>query len=115
MPSHATDMREEPAADELIEKTERRAAGEQVATVRAAVVAERDRLRDLIAHERRAHRHATAEGFADRDEMRLQPQRREVEGITGAAEAALHFIGDEQRARLRARLSDRFAERRRER
>ena len=88
----------QPAADQLVEEAQRRAAGEQVAAVGAAVIAERDRVRDLLADERRADRHAAAERLAERDQVRLQAERREVERVAGAAEAALHFVGDEQRA-----------------
>ena len=79
------------------------------------MIAERDRVRDLLTDERRADRHAAAERLADRDEVRLDAERGEVERIAGAAEAALHFVGDEQRAGLRARFGDRAGEGRRQR
>ena len=96
----ASDVREQPAADELVEHAERGAAGEQVAAVGGAVIAERNRVGDLLADERRADRHAAAERLADRHQVRLQAERREVERVAGPAEAALYFVGDEQRAGL---------------
>ena len=100
---------------DLVEDAERRAAGEQVAAVGAAVIAERDGVGDLLADQRRADRHAAAERLADGDQMRLEAERREVERMSGAAEAALDFVGDEERAGLRARFVDRRGERRRQR
>ena len=79
------------------------------------MIAERDRVGDLLADQRGADRHAAAERLADRHQVRLQAERLEVERIAGAAEAALHFVGDEQRAGLRARFGDRGGERRRQR
>jgi hypothetical protein len=35
--------------------------------------------------------------------MRLQAERREMEWHTGTSQAALHFVGDEESARLRGR------------
>ena len=49
--------------------------------------------------ERRADRNAAAKRFAHRDQVRLEAQRAEVERLSGASEAALDFVGNEQRAR----------------
>ena len=46
----------------------------------------------------------------DRDQVRLEAQRAEVERLSGPSEAALDFVGDEQRSGLRARLVDGFGE-----
>ena len=62
-PAH---VRDQAAADQLVEDAERRTAGQQVAAVRAAVVAERDRCRDLLADEGGADRHAASERLAER-------------------------------------------------
>src|SRR5439155_25692968 len=51
MTADPRDVRDEPAAHELVEDAERRAAREQVAAVRAAVIAELDRVGDLLADE----------------------------------------------------------------
>ena len=53
--------------------------------------------------QRRADRHAGAERLAERHQVRLQAERGRVERPPGAAEAALHFVGDEQRAGAAAR------------
>ena len=47
--------------------------------------------------------------------MRRQAERLEVERVAGAAQAALHFVGDEEAAGRRARLADRGRKRRRQR
>ena len=47
--------------------------------------------------------------------MRLQAERCRIERMPGAAEAALHFVGDQQRAGVAARLVDRRGKLRRER
>ena len=60
---------------------ERRAAREQVAAVRRAVIAGRDRLRRPFAlHHRGADRHAGAERLAERDEIGREADRRAVRG-----------------------------------
>ena len=67
--------RDQAAADQFVQEAKRRAAGQQVAAVGAAVIAERNRVGDVLADERRADRHAAAERLADRDQMRLQAER----------------------------------------
>ena len=47
--------------------------------------------------------------------MRLEPDRRGVERVPGAAETALHFVGDQQCAGAVAGLHDRGGKCRRER
>src|SRR6185436_6851797 len=103
----ALDVVHHAALDELREKRQRRAAREQVAAVRAAVVAVRNRLRDLFADERRANRDAGAERLAERDDVRLEAERLEVERHARAAKAALDFVADQQRAGSGAGLVDR--------
>src|SRR5919197_1366014 len=98
MPADLANVRHESAVGELVEEAQRRAAGEQVAAVRAAVIAKRDRLRDLFVDERRSDRYARTERLADSNEVRFQTERREVERIAGSPQAALHFVRDEQRA-----------------
>ena len=48
VPADAADVREQPAADQLVEDAQRRAAGEQIAAVGAAVIAVRNRVRDFF-------------------------------------------------------------------
>ena len=62
------------------------------------MIAEADRRRDLLREQRGADRHAGAERLAERHQVRLEAKRGGVERPAGAAEAALHFVGDEQRA-----------------
>ena len=76
MPADAADVRDQAAADQLVEEAQRRAAGQQIAAVRAAVIAERDRVRDLLADERGADRHAAAERLAERHQVRLEADDR---------------------------------------
>ena len=95
------------ARGQLVEKHLRRPAREQVAAVGAAVIAERRGVGHALREQRRAHRHAAAERLSGANHVRLQTQLRRVEGHTRAAEAALHFVGDEQRAAARAGRPDR--------
>src|SRR6185503_132991 len=95
------------ARGELVEKHLRGTARQQVSAVRAAVVAERRRIGDTLREERRPDGHATAERLAGGDDVRLQPERRGVERHSGPAEAALYFVGDEERAAALARLRNR--------
>src|SRR5262249_14306693 len=50
------------------------------------------------------------ERFAERYEIGLQAQRLEIEGVSGAAQAALDLVGNQERAGFRARLGDRLGE-----
>ena len=68
-----------PPLDQLVDEHQRRAAGEQVAAVGAAVIAGLHRRRDLSRHQRRANRNAGAERLAERHQVRLQAKRRRVE------------------------------------
>ena len=107
-------LREQSAPDQLVEHAQRGTARQQVAAVRAAMVAEGDRVRDLFADEGGADRHAAAERLADRHQMRLEADGGEVERIARSPEPALHFIRDEQRAGAGARVRDRRGKRRRQ-
>ena len=100
------DVREQSAVDQLVEHAERRAARQQVAAVGAAVIAERDRRRATSSLTSAAPI-GTPPPSALPTDMRcgFRPMRREVERIAGAAEAALHFVGDQQRAGAVARLA----------
>ena len=91
---------------QLFEDERGRARREQVAAVRAAVIAGGNRLRHALGHERGAHRDPGAERLADRDQIRRPPKRLRMERIARPAKARLHFIGDEQRSRPAARLGD---------
>ena len=64
----------EAACRQRLEKHQRRAARQQVAAVRAAVIAGRDGGRDPLAEQRRADRHAGAEGLADGDQVGRQAE-----------------------------------------
>ena len=86
---------------QLLEEHQRGAAGQQVAAVGAAVIAGRRRRRDAVGEHRRADRHAGPERLADRHQIRLQAERAGVERPARPPEAALHFVGDEQRAGAR--------------
>jgi hypothetical protein len=89
-----------PPDNELIQKYERGTAGEQVAAIRAAVDRQRkSSARTSFAENRRSHGHAAAKRFPDRAQVRLEAERRKVEWIPGAAQPALNFIGNDQRAR----------------
>ena len=105
------DVRHQIAVDQLLEKHQRGAAREKVAAIRAAVITERRRFRDPLAEQRGSDRNAGAERLADRHQVRLEPEHAGVERPAGAAEAALDFIGNEQRARAAARLGDRICHR----
>ena len=71
------DVRDEVAIDQLLEEHERRAAGQQIAAVGAAVVAEGGGPGHALAEERGGDRHAGAERLADRHQVRLEPERLE--------------------------------------
>src|SRR5436309_6460527 len=62
--ANATDARQESAADQLVEKTKRGTAGEQIPAVRAAVIAKRNGRRDILADQRSGDRYAAAERLA---------------------------------------------------
>src|SRR5581483_11172836 len=115
VPADAVHLREQPAIGELVEETERRAAGEQVAAIGTAVIAERDLRGDLLADQRRADRHAGAERLAEGDKLRLQPEYLEVERLAGAAETRLHLVGNQQRTGSCTGIGDCRGERGRER
>ena len=89
------------ARGELVEADQRRAAGEQVSAEGGAMVAECERGRNVFFDERRAHRHAAGERLADRHQVGAHAELLEVERLPGAAKAALHFVGNQQRAGLR--------------
>src|SRR5436309_11439799 len=101
------DVREQAPPDQFLEHAERGAAREQIPAVGAAVIAERDRPRDLFADERRADRYTASECFANRYELRLQADGGGIEGISGAAQSALHFVGNQERAGPTAGLHNR--------
>ena len=79
------------------------------------MIAKRNRRGHLFTDERRADRHAAAEGFPDRDEIGPEAEGREVERIAGPPKTALHFIGDQERSGLGARFANRMGEGSRER
>ena len=63
------DVRQQVVAEQLVDEVQPGAAGQQVAAVRAAVVARRDRPRDGLAQQRRANGDAAAKRLADRDQV----------------------------------------------
>src|SRR5437867_3440904 len=83
--SYATDVRNQTAADELIEEVQRGAAGQQIAAVGATVVAERDLCGHFLTDERGADRHAGSERLADGDKMRPHTEHAEIERISRPA------------------------------
>ena len=103
------------AGGQLIEAHQRGTAREQVSTERRAVVAEGQRGRNIFLDERGAHGHAARQRLADRDQIGIHPELLEVERLSRAAQTALHFVGDQQRARPRADLVHRIGEFLRER
>src|SRR4051794_33558884 len=109
----ALDVLGDAVVEDLGEHAQRRAAREQVAAIGRAVVAEGQRVRDLLADECRTDRDAAAERLADRHQMRLEAERLEIKWVAGAAEAALDLVGDEQGTGFRARRLDRGGKRRR--
>ena len=111
----AGDVTDHVAVDQLLEEHQRRAAGEQVAAVGAAVVAERCRRGDSLTELRRPDRHAGAERLAERHQVRLQAKRRRVERAARSAEAGLDLVGNQQRAGAGAGPRNRVRHRLRER
>ncbi len=102
------DVAHQIAVDQLLEKHQRGAARQKVAAIRAPVIAERRRFCDALAEQRRRNRDAGAERLAHGHQVWLETQRLRVERPPGAAEAALDFVGDQQRTCLAARLLDRI-------
>ena len=96
-----------PSAGQLVQKHERRAARQQVAAVRAAVIPGARRRRDLVGEQRRADWDAGAERLAERHEIRTQAHRRRSQEGAGPSRSRLHLVGDEQRAGPRARARHR--------
>ena len=110
--SHAP---EQAAVCQLLEEHERGAARQQIAAVRCAVIAQRDGGGDAGADERRADGHAAAERLADRHQVGLEAECLRVKRLAGAAQPALHFVGDQQRAGRRRDVPHGPRERRRDR
>ena len=72
----ARDVSHQSAGHELVEEHQRRPAGQQVAAIRAAVIAERGGRCHALAEERRGNRNACTERLADRHQVRLQADAR---------------------------------------
>jgi hypothetical protein len=68
----SSNLRDQPALDQLFEHAQSRTTGEQIASVGTTVVAKGDRSSDLFADECGANRHTAPERFTERYEMRLQ-------------------------------------------
>ncbi len=98
MLADARDMGEQATLDELINKVESCAARQQVAAVGAAVIAKRNSPGNVLVDECRTDRHTRTEGFTDGHQLRLEAERVKVERISGPSQAALDFVGNEQRA-----------------
>ena len=93
------DVGEQPARQQLVDEVQARAAGEQVAAVRAAVVARSQARRDVFADQRGSDRDAGAERLArSRRAIGRRPSTGERERDAGPAEARLHLVADEERA-----------------
>src|SRR5687767_4733412 len=86
------------APHQLIEDKRCRARAQQVATVGAAVIAGRYRLRDALRNERRTNRNAAAKRLPDRHQVGMKPECLRVKRVTGPAESRLYFVGDVERA-----------------
>ena len=99
MRADGRDVRQQVALEQLIHEIQPGAAGQQVAAVGAAVIAGRHRLRrSTRAAARRqsgCRRQAPCRSRSDRDPGRGPSSRTRM---PRAAEAALHFVGDDQRA-----------------
>ena len=103
---NAADVRHQ-AAFELVEKHQRRAARQQIAAVGASVIAECGRCGDPLGEERRRNRNACTQRFADRHQIRLQPDLWRAKCAPCPAQAALDLVGDHQRAGRTARIHNR--------
>src|SRR5205814_7488367 len=84
----AADLREQ-SGGELVQHTQRGAAGEEIAAVGRAVIAERNGPGHRLRYQRRADRESAAQCFANRNEMRFQTERGKIERASGPAHAAL--------------------------
>ena len=91
-------MRQHVAVEQLVHEIQPGAAGQQVAAIGAAVVARRHRLADRLAQQRGSNGNAAAKRLADRDQIGIEAEHGRVERVARAAEAALHLVGDDQRA-----------------
>ena len=62
------------------------------------MVAGEDLAGDAVGDQRRTDGHARTDGLPDRHQIRVPAERLIVERVSGAAEAALNLVGDEERA-----------------
>ena len=67
-----------------------------------AEVAGTEARRELVAAQHRAAGNTAAERLGTRDHVRLDAVRLQCEEMAAAADAGLHFVGDQERAMARA-------------
>ncbi len=98
------DAREELVLLDHREHRARRGAGQRVAAEGRPVRAGRERLVEPLLHEERADGHAAREALGERDRVALHAVVLRAQPATGAADARLHLVEEEQRAVLVADL-----------
>ena len=104
MRADARDVRQQAAVQQLADEVQPGTARQQIAAVRAAVIAEVEARRATSSAISAAPiGNAGAERLADRDELRPKSQHRIEERVTGATEPALDLVADHERARAIAR------------
>ena len=103
------DVVEETRLAHHLDGRQRRRAAHRVAAVGAAVAAGRPLVVELAASAERGEREPAGDALGHADDVGLDAVVLDGEHLAGAAEAALHLVGDEQDAVLAAALDEAVA------